>query len=212
MMRGIILRIDTRKERRALNGKHTRGTNDVEQGSDPKLQDFMRIAKEAWDNIPSMKLARRWVNADILPASTSAEILSVYGRMPNTKNQADTAEVVAMLKNLSINLRVRDPLHSYVLEDVYDDDIERWMEVENDDEIQDSMVSDAMNTLINVALCNGEIDCNNEEETDIKIVPQELPTLPTVFTSFHPLQQMAISSNLPDAISDVQWVCFNVPL
>lgn len=64
------------------------------------------------------------------------------------------------------------------------------MEVENNGDIQNSMVSDGTDTLRKVTLCSGEIDFDNEESYDNETFLQELPALPNVLISFHTLHQL----------------------
>ncbi len=60
-MQGLERDIESRAERRAFYQGPTYGMNGMAQGYDPHMLDAANLAKQSWDNVSRMTIARCWV-------------------------------------------------------------------------------------------------------------------------------------------------------
>lgn len=73
----------------------------------------------------------------------SAEIRSTFGRLRNSPKEADTDEVIDIPQNLPMKLSQEDPLRDDIKCDANKNHVVNGMQVEDNEDIQEALVSDA---------------------------------------------------------------------
>ena len=203
MLRCIVLEIETRAERRRLN-KHLRaGMRGVREGYDPHILDVATPAKEAWENVSQMTLARCWMKASILPAGHSAGINASEGRMQNASKTSDVQEVMNMLRNLPITEDVQQEFSDTTLLNANAGDISDWFHIEESAEVREAMVEDAVMRIDELAITDRkeEPEEGGDEDgnaPDVAVV-REVPSTSEIYALFQPLQNLAYDCNIPEA-------------
>lgn len=202
MLRELVRDIESRSERREANHKNPGGMNGIAEGYEPHMLDVTRLVKQSWESVSQMTIARCWMKARCLPSGMNAELNSTFGRMRNSSRSDEVMELVDLLGQLRIGADDSDPLQHDIDKDVSERDMERWVNIEADDDVTSAFCADMVDAIERdeaedmVEEAAGTAD---DDEMETEIVAAELPSLVSVCEMFREAQQTAFNCNLADA-------------
>ncbi len=128
------------------------------------MWDVANFAKLSWDNVYRIKIARceSKLLTDGHECGNSRDILAnallFYGR--------DVRNEMGMLTNLEINLGKGDTLRTIFDETVMVTDVDRWLDVENDDGVRTKLISDILDEIEELRIETREQEAEENEAED----------------------------------------------
>lgn len=81
-------------------------TKEIDEGHDSHILGLADILLKCWDDTQSQTIARCWVEANILPRGSNAELIGVYGKLSRARSCTDivVAQLVSMLASMRISV------------------------------------------------------------------------------------------------------------
>lgn len=198
LLRKIVLDIETRQQRRESNRALIAGMKGIDEGHDPHLLDVSKMVEESWSNVSQSTIARCWVKANVLPLPHACDITSSEGKMSNTQNSEDVKAMTKMVEQLSISLDRRDPFYEQVFEPVNQEQVERWLTIEENSLVSEAVVEDALyfDELRAVESASSpEVESDDDGDT---IMAEALPPEAEIIVKLRELEKWAFDSNLSD--------------
>eukprot|EP00171_Calliarthron_tuberculosum_P005173 IDg5173t1 len=204
MLREIVKDIETRTARRELNKKNPGGMNGLAQGYAPHILDVANLAKHSWDGVSQNTIARCWVKANCLPVPMSAHINASFGKSGDVTSESCYGDLVSAFRDLKLSVEDSDPLVREVPDVVTEDDIGRWLTIEDDEEVQAAIVSDITDDISRLSCVPNETvpdvtESATETEEICLTISTKLPSLQDLYTKFRPVEKIAFEMNAPDA-------------
>ncbi|KAI0563562.1 hypothetical protein FGB62_37g410 [Gracilaria domingensis] len=98
-----------------------------------------------------------------------------------------------MLGRLSLSVAHKDPFYDQLHEGVDAQDVARWLEIENDHEIQDAIVKDKLERLFDTnknGVTEGEVESDCDGYDIEEAVRPQLPSETELKTLFAPLEHI----------------------
>lgn len=150
MIREVLKDIETQAARRDMYKNNRGGKNGLAEGYAPHMLDVANLAKQAWDGITQETIARCWVKANCLPVSTNASITAVHGKVRRIIDDEPSEDLVEAFRNLRFSIEDSNPTIRAMPELVQNEGIERWLNIEENDEVSDAIISDITENIANV--------------------------------------------------------------
>lgn len=202
LLKAIVRDLESRRQRRDDSRALRAGMRGLGEGHDPHMLDVARLVEQSWNAVDAVGISRCWIKAEVLPVDKVAELNAVHGRMRNTSGDATVREMTDMLRRLSLDADRRDPIYPQVVEMPTEQDVERWINIEADEEILEAVVNDSVEAIgKDSATADGPQDSvtsdSEDEENDEKL---PLPARSALLRPLDSLEEIAYRSEVPEAI------------
>lgn len=200
LLRNLLLDIETRSERKLQNVGLKPGMKGMKEGYDPHLLDVTTMVKESWDQVSAATIARCWIQSQILPVGREAELAEKFGRVTQESNEV-IQNGLQSVKKLTASLTPQDSLFPQVDMSVGESDIEKWMAIEEDDSVQEAMVSDSFEQLSNLdAVDEVSTAPNQPDDPDGECeLSSPFPPASEITKMFKQLEEISYECSVPEA-------------
>ena len=197
----MIDEMDDREERRKASGHLRADLLGMSEGHNPSLLDASEIASTAWDAISSYTIAKHWQNCEILTHSLQADLTNIIERYDDVleKDRSQSLAWFAKLYDRFIaSIPEYDPLRS-VVEPVSYCDIERWVDLEIDEEVQEALANDLLDELLGLLPIGDDAEGQNSHQNSLDITT--IPPPGSIHTMFNTLEEMALKFETYEALA-----------
>ena len=110
-----------------------------------------------------------------------------------------------LLSKLRTSVDSQDPIRRALPDSVVEKDVERWIEIEDDNDVSEALCSDIVEEFERLEVREEEnSQCasvlpSTEDGDDAELVTAQLPSLNDLYEMFNTAQKAAFNCNLPDA-------------
>lgn len=145
MMRAIVRRLDRRVHLRSLNSGLREELRGLQEGYEPHVMDLMVISRDAWAAVSNASIAQWWMKSHVLPVEVCSHLYTTYGVVGGLDKKFVVQEILGSVQRI-INWMETGPgkNDAYLrhVEDVTENDIEKWLTIEDDREVAKVLVND----------------------------------------------------------------------
>lgn len=204
LLNRMLEEVEDRLERRRASEHFKGDLQGMTEGHNPSLLDASEMASAAWEGISSEAISRYWQGCEILTHTLQAELTNSLERFEDTseKDRSQSCLWFARLTDKLVQaVPEQDPICSEV-EAVTLGAIERWTEIELDDEVQEALANDLLEELLhqNDPANNTEVSGATVEQVDMSAIPQP----GGIHDMFRQLEEMALKVGAYETLSHLR--------
>lgn len=202
MLRAFVEDVESRQLRRDNNDLLRNGMKGMGEGNDPHLLDVASWVRAGWDEVTTQEIAICWVKSKVLPAIMEEELNAMYGHMQSTSTTVDVKIMKEWLAKCYITLDRRDPFYDQLLKNLSEQDLNKWLSIEEDDDVRCAMAEDALSSPEVEHTDDGHQDekAGDGSEDEQCKNPVPLPPMDQVLNRFRDLEDMAYNCKVSDCI------------
>ena len=181
------------------------GTRGLDEGYDPHMLDATELVGEAWEKISVATIARCWTKAKILPTEVQEALIMKHGKPSVREDVRRKRDELDRFAEILKKLQLDAPAGSDIADELIGveiNDVERWVEVEEDGEVREALVNDVLEGLEKVRILEsgvpssaGKLEHRGNAEDRVEEVP--LPS--EVQRAFREVEDLAQRTGVLDA-------------